>query len=186
MHVARALLPLVLLAGCGGAASSTPSNCTATWDKVEGDCSVLDGCFRSVDYPQPYRNGAFCQAYVKGTGTLTARYEFDLDSSDPVVLSRGNTDSNPLQFAGTAGPNEVPVETDYRISWSSDSHSGSQVGFQLCFCDAAGEAPLVEDTRLMVRAEIGPTMLAVALSVGAVVLAVWMGLMICTAGHGRR
>ena len=89
-----------------------------------GDCSVIDDCFRSPNYPSHYGDSQSCTITVHSGGILAVN-AFNTESRFDKLTVNG------VVYSGSSGPSGVSVSAGATITWLSDS-SSTRSGFEIC------------------------------------------------------
>ena len=100
-------------------------------ETVNCDGSIItDGpCFQSKNYGtgNTYGNNEFCELRVRNVvaGETMSSITFDMESTDFIKIKD-------TYYTGDTGPQNVAVNNNDIISWSSDNNVGPYYGFKIC------------------------------------------------------
>ena len=122
-------VPLCMTLGYGDECAPAASS----YFDVTGDCTVINECIFSPNWPGIYDSGQSCSFTPKMNGVLTV-HTFELEEEASCAYDALNVDG--IAYCGSSGPDDVAVTPSSAISFSSDiSVTGG--GFQICLRQTA-------------------------------------------------
>ena len=91
---------------------------------TSGQCTVVNDCFASPNYPAKYGDNQTCKIAVNSPTVLSVN-AFSTESGYDVLNVNG------VSYSGSTSPNNVVVAAGSAISWASDA-SFTRTGFRVC------------------------------------------------------